>query len=110
MNFPIIQRSFLSILLRTIVYLALVFGIIYSFLFAKDEYDIYTSVPPEIPVILPEVQKPLNDIQKKEVLDNLNYLDSKFDPVDVANKLKSIPKPQSTLTEEEKNKILEANN
>ncbi len=104
---PTQPKSFLSIFLKTLTYIVLSFVIIYSFIVANIEYSIYKTVPPKPPVYEPEVPTPLTEAEKEDIAQNLNYSDTKSNPADAAQKLNAIPKSKSTLTDEEKNKILE---
>ncbi len=101
------SKSFLSIFLKTLIYLVLSFIIVWSFVVANDEYDIYTTVPPELPPYIPKVAPPLTNSEKVDIAASLNASDTKYKPEDAAQQLNAIPKQKNTLTDDEKNKILQ---
>ncbi|MDB5204797.1 MAG: hypothetical protein JWP09_825 [Candidatus Taylorbacteria bacterium] len=107
MDLHIQQKSFLDIFLKTLIYLVLAFIIVWSSVVAYDEYDIYATVFPEVIPYTPPVAAPLTDSEKADIAENLNATTTVFKPEDAAQKLNAIPKPKSTLTDEEKNKILQ---
>ena len=107
MDLHIQQKSFLSAFLKVLIYLVLLFIIVWSLMIAYDEYDIYTTVPPEVIPYVPPVVPPLTDVEKNNIALDLNASTTDYKPEAAAKALSSIPKPKTTLTNEEKNKILQ---
>lgn len=101
------QKSFLSIFLRVLTYLLLIFIIIWSAMVIYSQYSLRVAVPFELPTHIPPAPAPLTESQKSKIIESLNASSTEFKIENAAKMLNSISKSKNTLTDEEKNKILE---